>query len=383
MEQFLHSQSNLLKIGQGFCGTVWAEDTDADATTASLVIKRADGGPGRSLPAEQYIHTHILKAVESLKYGLNNTKIQHEQSAKYESDIINGHNIRDDDIKQNANTKNDDKGNPDFRINIPMNIAFLQPTSKHWSKVLPRLPEHFTTCEALISERILPMPLRIRKLLANRYSNGSDVQALQMAQDKSNESCLVRPYLGKRRPEQRGRDRSLRFFSLRNYPLHMNQMEELGLPVVSYAMAMADALAFLHWVARVDAGDVEFVLARPRPEESRGILPAIGGRDFACAEFGEHCLWILDFDCCRELDMSADGVRRAAMCFWRNDPFYPRPGAALPQDQHLWDIFETRFLEKSAQHLEKEREEIKKLPEMLLQLIRDNRSTWTKGAIPQ
>jgi hypothetical protein len=29
-----------------------------------------------------------------------------------------------------------------------------------------------------------------------------------------------------------------------------------------YAMAMADILAFLWWVARLDAKDVEFVLAR-------------------------------------------------------------------------------------------------------------------------
>jgi hypothetical protein len=43
---------------------------------------------------------------------------------------------------------------------------------------------------------------------------------------------------------------------------------ELGLPARDYTTAMADTLAFLHWVAKVDANDIEFVLA-----PARGLKP--------------------------------------------------------------------------------------------------------------
>lgn len=43
-------------------------------------------------------------------------------------------------------------------------------------------------------------------------------------------------------------------------------MEELGIPdqdMRGYAEVMAETLAIMHWVVRVDANDVEFVLAPP------------------------------------------------------------------------------------------------------------------------
>ena len=59
--------------------------------------------------------------------------------------------------------------------------------------------------------------------------------------------------------------RRMRFqaFSLRNYPLHLDQMEELAIPfdhLESYARAMAETLAVMHWGAGMDGNDVEFVL---------------------------------------------------------------------------------------------------------------------------
>lgn len=61
--------------------------------------------------------------------------------------------------------------------------------------------------------------------------------------------------------------------SLRNYPLHINQNERLGLPGEQYAMAMADALASLHWVAEVDACDVGYILA-PTRESRMSVMSA-------------------------------------------------------------------------------------------------------------
>jgi hypothetical protein len=67
--------------------------------------------------------------------------------------------------------------------------------------------------------------------------------------------------------------RPLRFrhFSLRNYPLHLNQMGDLGLEVLAYVRYMGEALTLIHWGARVDANDVEFVLAPARDGEGFGL----------------------------------------------------------------------------------------------------------------
>ncbi|KAJ6783097.1 hypothetical protein PWT90_05919 [Aphanocladium album] len=356
MDQFLSSPVALSKIGQGFCGTVWAEDA-----SESVVLKRADGGPGRSLPNEQFIHTLILRSIE--RYRLVNECNKTEKNKRKNDSSLNG--------------KNDSDSGDEIMIHIPFNAAFLSPESALWNQLLPRLPAGFSACEGLISERIPPMPLDVRELLASHYCPNTQL-ATQVAQDKSNESCLVRPYLGRRRPEQRGGPKQ-RFFSLRNFPLHIDQMDELNLPSDEYAIAMADALAFLHWTAKVDAGDVEYVLAPPRalPNSSASI----GSRTLPSAAFGIHAIWILDFDCCKELEMTEAGMRRAAQCFWRNDPFYPRPGAKNAKDQRMWELFKERFIQRSNILLSRENEQVKKLPELLVQVIIDNRDTWTKGAI--
>ncbi|KAM3562179.1 hypothetical protein MY1884_001993 [Beauveria asiatica] len=353
MEAFLNSTGKLTKIGQGFCGTVWA-----DAAAGMLVVKRADGGPGRSLPGEQYIHTRILDTVK-----------QHRRSC---------------DTRSPADEQDRIEAHRRIKVNIPYNQAFLEQASSLWPIILPRLPDGFAACEALLSERIPPMNLAVRELLSSHYCP-SKHQATQLARDKSNESCLVRPYLGRRRPEQSGGSPKQRFFSLRNFPLHVDQMEELALPVEAYATAMADTLAFLHWIVKIDANDMEFVLAPARAcaedDAEDDATPSIGDEHLFSDAFGVHSMWILDFDCCKVLEMNEEGMRRAAMCFWRNDPFYPRPGAKNEEDQRLWRVFEQRFLERSALLLRGESDEIKTLPDVLIRTIRDNRDTWTKGAI--
>lgn len=361
MEDFLESTASLIKVGQGFCGTVWAEDTGG-----TLVIKRADGGPGRSLPNEHHIHTRILAAVAHDIDSSNNAENEKIEKTKLD--------------KKNEDDKENCEDQFRIRVNIPFDITFLDNDSTLWSKILPKLPKGFESCEALISERIPPMKLAAREVLAGRYCP-SKQHAASMARDKSNESCLIRPYLGRRRPapDQRGGPKQ-RFFSLRNFPLHIDQMEELDLPVEEYAAAMADALAFLHWSARIDAGDVEYVLAPPR-SNSMVNLPSIGSKGLFSEVLGSHSMWILDFDCCKELELNVTGMRRAAMCFWRNDPFYPRPGAKSERDSHLWNIFQTRFLQRSGVLLKDESVEVRSLPGVLLQIIRDNRDTWTKGAM--
>ena len=76
----------------------------------------------------------------------------------------------------------------------------------------------------------------------------------------ANKDCFVRLYLGKRRPRP---GRKSRWFQLRNFALHLDQMEALGLDVEYYAMAMADVLAIRHFVAKLDADDIELMLGGP------------------------------------------------------------------------------------------------------------------------
>ncbi|KAM3499874.1 hypothetical protein MY10362_006908 [Beauveria mimosiformis] len=355
MEAFLNSTGKLTTVGGGFCGTVWA------AASGIIVIKRADGGPGRSLPNEHYIHRRVLNAIREQRRSCDARNTTDKQ----------------DSIEAYGRTK----------VNIPYNHAFLEQASSLWPAILPRLPDGFAACEALLSERIPPMNLAVRELLSSHYCP-SKHQATLLARDKSSESCLVRPYLGRRRLDLScgGGGPKQRFFSLRNFPLHVDQMEELKLPVEAYATAMADALAFLHWVVKIDANDMEFVLAPARAcaqddDAQDDATPSIGDEHLFSDAFGVHSMWILDFDCCRVLEMNEKGMRQAAMSFWRNDPFYPRPGAKNEEDQRLWRVFEQRFLDASSFLLSGESDEIKTLPDVLIRMIRDNRHTWAKGAI--
>ncbi|KAL2878469.1 hypothetical protein SGCOL_006179 [Colletotrichum sp. CLE4] len=140
-------------------------------------------------------------------------------------------------------------------------------------------------------------------------------------------------------------------------------METLDLDLAGYAVAMAEALAFLHWSAKVDANDVEFVLANPRASQSSPSTDpstsSLGPAGFLSNDFGSHAMWILDFDCCRMMTLDSNGIKQACRSFWRNDPYYPRPGSSNAKDQELWAIFRAHFLKASDRILEGEEEDTK------------------------
>ncbi|KAI1739502.1 zinc finger protein-domain-containing protein [Xylaria scruposa] len=279
----MRSTSALRRIGAGFCGTVWS---DIDLMPESVAIKREDGGQGRSLENDSTIHRHLLEVYESKSAHLFAIPLWHGY-------------ISTDDTKE----------------------------------LIHRFPRGYKPCNILLTERILPLPKVVRDLLINKYCPPKLVSSITA--DPNNHDCLVRPYLGKRRRYYR--NSAFRVFSLRNFPLHLDQMEDLGLDIYEYALRMGKALAFMHWSAQVDANDIEFVLA-PAKEPALSIYsPALG----------DHCLWILDFDCCRPMAMDDGGLQQAARAFWRNDPFYPRPGKESERDIPLWSHFKVSYLEAS------------------------------------
>lgn len=118
-------------------------------------------------------------------------------------------------------------------------------------------------------------------------------------------------------------------FSLRNYPLDADQMEDIGISsddMQQYAKIMAETLAILHWAGEMDGNDVEFDLAsRYESTQSNVISNALS----------EHITWLLDFDVCRQMSMDEDGVRQAVTASLRNDSFYPRSN----DQSRLWTVF--------------------------------------------
>ncbi len=107
----------------------------------------------------------------------------------------------------------------------------------------------------LITERIPPLPKVARHALIHKFC--PEHLKLAAMSEPSNRDCLARIYLGRRRVDNRQPPLS---FTLRNFNLHLDQMLDLRLPVISYASAMASALATIHWDANIDGYDIEFVL---------------------------------------------------------------------------------------------------------------------------
>lgn len=132
-------------------------------------------------------------------------------------------------------------------------------------------------------------------------------------------------------------------------------MEELGIAADVYARLMGQTLAMMHWIAEVDANDIEFVLAPARDRGEAGIRNTLGG----------HCLWLLDFDCCRSITMDEAGVKQAVAAFFKNDPYYSQPL------QPLWQVFRQAYLDIARLGMEDGRDELEKfkLAEMFINRI--------------
>ncbi|KAJ0414390.1 zinc finger protein-domain-containing protein [Aspergillus carlsbadensis] len=303
------SRPQLRRIGAGFCGTVWAVSDTGSA------FKREDGGPDRSLRHDFETHQHILQCMRQ-------TALQYPKDA--------------------TSTAADKK----YHINIPLCHGFITPTDTWWTGNLDRFPPDYKPCNMTEMQRIPPVSEATRELLIERYCPAEMKSAI--LRSDTNRDCLIRPYLGRRRIQRTSSPTrpSKCFFSLRNYPLHIDQMEGIGISeedIMGYSRTMADTLAFLHWVARIDGNDVEFVLAAPNDITNRNF----GTKGTWNNALGLHEMWILDFDLARPMTMDEHGVRQAANAFWKNDPFYPRP------DQHsaIWKAFHEQYLSTSKEHI--------------------------------
>ncbi|KID93705.1 hypothetical protein MAJ_10345, partial [Metarhizium majus ARSEF 297] len=328
----------LRQIGFGNCGSVWGtlkhnahNNANADV---DMIIKREDASPGRDIKNETVVQSQAFRAASTLQW-----------------------------------------------TSIPQCFGLVKNDDQRWQQLLTFLPDGFKACRAMIAEKINPVSKQAQLLLIDKYSPVSHREALRRsieAREGESEHCLVRLYLGRRRHvyahTEQHRPRP-QFFSLRNYPLHADQAEELQLPCKQYAKAMAEALATLHWQVRTNGNDVEFVLGAHRGRE----------RD-ADMLLENHAVWMLDFDCSRPIEANDSGLESIARAFWRNDPYFPQPGSAFDQGRELWDIFAAEYRRvgmKAARAYHREGEDVESLCALVegtLKKIEETKGKWTTGA---
>ncbi|KAL8985100.1 MAG: hypothetical protein Q9177_004525 [Variospora cf. flavescens] len=288
----------LRHIGEGACGSVWAAPTGSESICA---VKREDGGKWRSIYNDFVMHRELIQTLSA-----SESSVQIPTCHEY---------IKADDWAW-------------------------------WDECITMFPiKQRERCNLLITERIPPFPQHVRDAIVDLYCPESLRATIKASE--ANKDCLVRLYLGRRRRLEKTNSK-FHGFTLRNFPLQQDQVEALGLDGGQYARIMAETLAEFYWSAHIDANDVEFVLApsRANPSLESGSHKS-PGTIFRSHLLGEHVLWVLDFDCCKHMSLDEAGVEQAVKAFYKNDPYFPRPGRDNVNDQALWREFKGCFMEKS------------------------------------
>ena len=243
-------------------------------------------------------------------------------------------------------------------IHVPRCSGYISKEDKAWWAVHEHLfPKDVRFPEDLLrSERIPPVHLVARLALINQYCP-EELKIEAMLQD-SNKDCLIRPYLGHRRDSTVRVKEKVYVFGLRNFNLCLDQMEDLGLNIAEYAVAMADALAIMHWQAQIDAHGVQFVLGGA-PCFAKEPLAAVAELKELKKGSSTHVnplqsqaaathMWMFDFNQCQPMSMDENGMDGAVKRFFDNGPYYPRPLAATGSaDALLWLKFAKRYLSTS------------------------------------
>ena len=233
-------------------------------------------------------------------------------------------------------------------INLTQCEAWIHPTSDQFWRGFSAVNSDPTY--GLISTRIEPVPVWVRGAIVNNLAPKTTKKSVLLA-EPANHDCLVRLYLGRRghRTLKSGE------FRLRNFPLEVDDMEILGLDTSLYARVMAHSLAALHWKARVDANDVEFVLgsnpliARRAPVswqqyEELGLDDCKISSPKVDLCRSSVAIWLLDYNQCKKFGEDEAGLKLLQKGFYFNDPYYPTPISDHPKDKELWEVFKSSYL---------------------------------------
>ncbi|KAH9904391.1 hypothetical protein F4778DRAFT_732310 [Xylariomycetidae sp. FL2044] len=263
----------LEEIGKGFCGVVF------NIRGTGKVVKRAMGVKAHQLNADFRCH---LKAFDTHK--------------KMESVIVPA---------------------PYRFVEAEDCTAWQSEQGAFFANMIYREP----AC-LLISERIFPLPKLIRESLIDIFCPDSLKDEAKTSRE--NKSCLVRLYLGVKRPSLI----TTGGFTLRNFELTLDRIIHLGLDAEAFASAMAESLATLHWSAKIDAFDVEYILGSA-PTEAERERPELRAADNHPPNFRRRTVrvWLLDFNQCQPITLDEAGVDKCVIAFYMNDPYFPRPSA--------------------------------------------------------
>lgn len=255
------------------------------------------------------------------------------------------------DFRQHVKISGSLKNFPVRQLEIPSCMGFI-PEGHDFMEAHPKLIECASTvlnfpAPVLISQRINPLPKLIRELLIAKFCRSELQQAAR--NDPANKDCLVRLYLG-----SQSSPRPSRFFSLRNFKLHLDQMDMLKLDIRGFAYSIGQALAVMHWAAQTDARDIEFVLGSstvptaPQFSEIKDLKEPtfFGPASGVIEDFYHHRaqLYLLDFNQVRDINLNETGAEAAFQAFKINDPYFPRPLQTTPIGLRAWDSFAAGYL---------------------------------------
>lgn len=150
--------------------------------------------------------------------------------------------------------------------------------------------------------------------------------------------------------------------------MHLDQMAELDLDIEAMAKNMGPALAIMHWVARTDARDVEFVLGGSRGKtnpltaiDTDELVDNIQPEYTGPASYSHDAcvcrttqMWVLDVNQARPVGLDEEGVELMVDAFRLNDPYYPRPLRSTEHERCVWRAFVVSYLQASQFVLEEE-----------------------------
>lgn len=295
------------QVGRGQCGTVWA------LTGTTEVLKVMNEGKRDQLYNDYCKHCRVDDALR---------------------DTLSG-------FRRN--------------INLPSIGTWVAPSNEmFWDGHRSHFPESFVQpTSGFLSERIFPVPLPVRSAIVDAFAP-KDIKTRKESflSQQENKDCLIRIYLGRRQSRSTSNT-----FRLRNFDMTVNEMEFLRLDIVLYAETLAQTLAIIHWKAKLDGNDVEFVFGsaprqkrRPTTAEleatnSIDVDKLVSEVDFRHRSIG---IWLLDFDQCKDFPENLDGVKQLERSFYFNDPYFPRPISGHPKDVALWNTFKESYLVTSA-----------------------------------
>ncbi|KAJ5511427.1 hypothetical protein N7453_003530 [Penicillium expansum] len=165
-------------------------------------------------------------------------------------------------------------------VHIPKPFKFIsrKDNTAFWDELLPKTPHAY---RALISQFCAP----------EQHIDTTDIEAI--LNHPQNKHCLARVYLGMANGTIDHKT------PLRNFPLYLDSMEQIGIETLPLANAMGKAYAILHWGAAINGDDVEFVLGTSATE----ALAADHELEF---QHRAVQLYLLDFGQCEAVDLTQD-----------------------------------------------------------------------------